>query len=411
MRFFILQNGLETRATHYFNESLAWRAVLGERGIGCRLYVNRRALPEIVAALEAVPAFAYGTDDFVPFDPQTQGLHDLVLKSDRFALDCRVLERHGAGAGDIVVLPYAGGAEMAGLARWLESRKAAARPRAVAVVHRPGDDWRFDPARRRVVAGTTGPLRYGALRLSRAAGEARLLLAATSTRLAGLIGAVTGLEVAALPIMWRYPLAEAMAAQDDVAVLPRFRGRTWDLGLLGEWRPEKGGRLALDALCHVFAACPWLSVLLQVRDAAQVAEVQATLAGTPGDGNIAVVAGTLGSEEFEAAVGACRMLLLPYNPERYVGRVSGLLVEAAAWGRPAIAPAGTWMADMIGEGRAAGVLFDRFAAEDIGEAVVRALGDREALEARARALAAPWRAAERMERTVDTILAWAEVSS
>lgn len=411
MQLFVLQNGLESRATHYFNESLAWRAVLGERGIGCRLYVNRRAPPAIVAALDAVPVFAFGTDDFVPFDHATQGLHDLVLKSDRFAFDCRLLERHGAGPGDIVVLPYAGGAEMAGLARWLESRKAAMRPRVVAIVHRPGDDWRFDRTRRRVVAGTTGPLRYGALRLSRAAGEARLLLAATSTRLAGLVGAVTGLEAAALPIMWRYPLAEAMAEQGEADALPRFRGRTWDLGLLGEWRPEKGGRLALDALRHVFAAHPSLSVLLQVRDAAQAAEVQDALAGTPGDGKVAVIAGTLGFEEFEAAVGACHLLLLPYNPERYVGRVSGLLVEAAAWGRPAIVPAGTWMADMIGEGRAAGVLFDRFAAEVIGEAVVRALGDREALEARARTLAAPWRAAERMERTVEAILAWAGVSS
>ena len=55
MRFFVLQNGLESRATHYFNESLAWREVCAEQGIACRIYANRKAPASITQPLGAVP--------------------------------------------------------------------------------------------------------------------------------------------------------------------------------------------------------------------------------------------------------------------------------------------------------------------------------------------------------------------
>lgn len=120
-----------------------------------------------------------------------------------------------------------------------------------------------------------------------------------------------------------------------------------------------------------------------------------------------MLAGQLGAGPFEEAIGACRLLLLPYHPGRYVGRISGLFAEAAAWGRPVVAAAGTWMGEMVTAGRAAGVLFERYTGADVGKALVAALEALDTLGARALEVAPAWRASEHIERALDEILAWA----
>ena len=407
MRFFVLQNGLESRATHYFNESLAWREVCAEQGIACRIYANRKAPASITQPLGAVPVFSFAADDGVRFDPTTQAVHDMVFKGDFFTRECRVLDAHGVSAEDVVIVPYAGAAEMLGLARWLEARTVAERPRIVTILHRQAGDWRLDERRETVVAGPVGPLRYGVQRLERAAGPGRFLFAANSERLATILSHVAGIAAAALPVLLRHGRASRMADREGDAALPAFRGRRFDIGLLGEFRGEKGGRLALEALALCFGEHPGLSVVVQVADKAQAAIVSEALAGVPGTGGLALAMGPLSPDDFETCVGACRLLALPYHPRRYAARVSGLFAEAVAWGRPVVAPDETWMSDMIGAGRAAGELFDTLTAQDIAGAVSRALADLPALSARARALAPAWRRTECMEAAVARIAGWA----
>lgn len=410
MRFFVLQNGLESLATHYFNETLAWREVCAELAIPCRIYANRKAGPEITGPLQAMPAFTFAADDGIRFDARTQALHDMVLKGDHLTGELRLLDAHGVAADDVVIMPYAGAAEMLGLARWLETRKRPERPRVVTIMHRQGDGWRLDPAREHVVSGQTQPLRYGAQRLAHAAGEDRFLFAANSTRLAVVIAHVAGLKATPLPVLLRHGLADAMADRAGDEAVPVFRGRRFDVGLLGEFRQEKGGRVALKALTRCFAEHPALGAVVQVADEAQEGAVREIVAGVRGGGGIAIVRGQLSPRDFETCVGACRLIALPYHPERYAARVSGLFVEAAAWGRPVVAPDGTWMSDMIGEGRVAGVLFETLSLDAVHHALERALNGIEELSRRAQALAPAWRRTECIENAVAQIAAWARES-
>ena len=407
MRFFVLQNGLESLATHYFNETLGWRDVCAQQGIACRIYVNRKAGPEITGPLDAVPAFTFAADDGLRFEPVTQALHDMIVKCDYFAYECRLLDAHGVGPDDVVIAPYAGAAEMVGLARWLESHKREERPRIVTIMHRQGDDWRLDAGRTAVVEGDAAPLRYGAQRLVRAAGEDRLLFAANSTTLARLLANVTGIAVTALPVLLRHGLAASYGGQDGEAAMPAYRGHRFDVGLLGEFRAEKGGKVALKALARCFGERTGLSAAVQVADDKQAGTVRDLLQGVRGSGGIAVLKGPLSPQDFETCVGACRLIALPYHPERYAARVSGLFVEATAWGRPVVAPAGTWMSDMIDEGRAAGTCFDRLTLDAVHGALQRALDDLPGLTARSRALAPAWRQSECTEAAIARIAAWA----
>jgi len=266
VRFFVLQNGLESLATHYFNETLGWRDVCAQQGIACRIYANRKAGPEITGPLDAVPTFTFAADDGLRFEPATQALHDMVVKCDFFAHECRLLDAHGAGHDDVVIVPYAGAAEMVGLSRWLENRKREERPRIVTIMHRQGDDWRLDSARTAVVEGDTAPLRYGAQRLVRAAGEGRLLFAANSTTLARLLANVTGIATTALPVLLRHGLAAHYGGRQGDAAMPDYRGHRFDVGLLGEFRAEKGGKTALKALARCFGERTGLTAAVQVAD-------------------------------------------------------------------------------------------------------------------------------------------------
>lgn len=407
MRFFVLQNGLESRATHYFNETLGWREVCAQQGIACRIYANRKAGPEITVPLDALPVFTFAADDGLPFDKETQALHDMTAKAPYFTQECRILDAHGVTADDVVIAPYAGSAEFLGLASWLESRKRPARPRVVTIMHRQGDDWLLDATRQAVVAGQPAPMRYGAQRLVKAAGRDRLLFAANSTTLARLLTNVTGVAATALPVLLRHGMAASFDAGPDGQDRPAYRDRRFDVGLLGEFRAEKGSRVGLKALMRCFQDRPGLTGVLQVADDAQAEAVSGLLAGVRGAGGLTLLKGQLSPRGFETCVGACRLLALPYHPERYAARVSGLFVEATAWGRPVVAPAGTWMSDMIDAGRAAGERFETLSLDTFHAALVRALDNLPELGARARGLAPAWRETECTENAIAQIAAWA----
>ena len=407
MRFFVLQNGLESRATHYFNETLGWREVCAAMGIPCRIYANRKAGPEITGPLDALPTFTFAADDGLPFDRETQALHDMVVKSLHFAQECRLLDAHGVTAEDVVIAPYARPAELLGLAYWLESRKRPARPRIVTIMHRQGDDWQLDATRRAVVAGQPAPIRYGAQRLVKAAGDDRLLFAANSTTLAHLLTNVTDVAATALPVLLRHGMAACFDAGPDGEGRPAYRDRRFDVGLLGEFRAEKGSRIGLKALMRCFQDRPGLTGVVQVADDVQAEAVGGLVAGVRGAGGLTVLKGELTPGEFETCVGACRLLALPYHPVRYAARVSGLFVEATAWGRPVVAPAGTWMSDMIDAGRAVGERFETLSLDTFHATLLRALDNLPELSARSRALAPAWRRSECTENAIAQIAAWA----
>lgn len=397
MRLFVLQNGLESRATHYFNESLAWREVCRARSIALRLYANRKAAGEVAEALDATPCFTLGPDDAVRFEPETPALHGLVHKSDLFVRECGLLLAHGIGPDDVLVLPYGAADEILGLARWLATRPRPKRPRVAVVMHRPPDGWLFDDDQVRMVEGDALPLRYAVQRLARAAGADRMVLAATTGRLAEILGEATGVAATPLTVMLRYPRAAASVPDN----YPTIDGRSFDIGVLGQFRPEKGSGLAVDVLARVCDERPGTEVLLQVDDAAQAEAVRAQWGERSG---LTLAVGQLASETFEDAVGACRLLLLPYRANRYVARTSGLCAEAGAWGRPIVGPARSWPGDMVEAGRVAGRLFGRFHPDVVRAALVAALDDLEPLAARAAAVAPAWRASECIETGVGRML-------
>jgi hypothetical protein len=82
--------------------------------------------------------------------------------------------------------------------------------------------------------------------------------------------------------------------------------------------------------------------------------------------------------------------LLPYDPELYRGRGSGVFSEAIGYGKTVIAPKSSGIGKEITQGHGAGVLFDRYNAQDIARALVMAVRQAPELSAHARSSASQW---------------------
>ena len=76
--------------------------------------------------------------------------------------------------------------------------------------------------------------------------------------------------------------------------------------------------------------------------AAAVARNQMEQMASPG--KLEIITEPLGAAEYENAIAGSSALLLPYDPQNYYARSSGICVEALAQGIPVIAPAGSWLA-------------------------------------------------------------------
>ncbi len=92
-------------------------------------------------------------------------------------------------------------------------------------------------------------------------------------------------------------------------------------------------------------------------------------------------------DSFESA----DVLLLPYDPELYRGRGSGVFSEAIGYGKIVIAPESAGVGEEIMAGNGAGVLFAKHDAQSVASATIEAILGARGLLKTARQSAQKWR--------------------
>jgi glycosyltransferase involved in cell wall biosynthesis len=102
------------------------------------------------------------------------------------------------------------------------------------------------------------------------------------------------------------------------------------------------------------------------------------------------------------------VVLLPYSPDRYKSRPSGVYLEAKGFGAPVIVPAGTWMAEEVARLRN-GLVFEEYSVESIVRCIAQAQTELPALRQRAMACAAQHQREHGADRCVDAIEALFDV--
>jgi hypothetical protein len=92
-------------------------------------------------------------------------------------------------------------------------------------------------------------------------------------------------------------------------------------------------------------------------------------------------------DEYFHDIAQADIVALIYQPEPYRTLTSGVVAEAAAYAKPLVGPANTWIAEQIAGGYVAGHAFERPSARSIAFTLLKALAELPRLQAAARAIA------------------------
>ncbi len=186
---------------------------------------------------------------------------------------------------------------------------------------------------------------------------------------------------ASLPIPFRHDVLDGGSA-------PRTDKRL-TVTYLGDARTEKGYQYLPAAISAIAAHAP-PEELAKLRFVIQsnynlpggepgIPEARASLAAIKGVG-VELVDGPFTPEAYYALLGEADVMVLPYRPDRYAYRSSGVLAEALAAGKVCVVPEGTWMAAQVRQTDGGVVYSD---ADQLGGAIFEAITKYDELSAKA----------------------------
>ena len=390
LRQISIQHRLAGLGGHRFHQALGcWDSALA-RGMEPVLFMNEEATAAVRAALPGGRAV----------------LRDPVFRLDlsfnqRSALFLRLLHEHVdpvVRRDDRVLLTVATQCEARALAAWLAELPVWKRPFLLVLF--PSDRWnRKGPEEReRQVA----EFRTVAAELAaRGPAAQRRLLFASHTRggreeLAALLGTrvllapMTELDAGIVPVERPAPSAESPPRVARVAIV-------------GGARPEKGfDRLpAIVEASRERTAAVFLLQLFNEQLSPLEWEALCRLAEEP---DVEAAHGELDRAGYLALFAAADLMLFPYARLNYKQRPSGIFSEAVLAGLPVVVPSGTWLAEQVESGAAAGVIYageEPAAVTAVAAALERCIADLPALQAKARKCAPAWRRRHSLEPFLD----------
>jgi glycosyltransferase involved in cell wall biosynthesis len=315
----------------------------------------------------------------------------------RFAEDARELvESLAVAEDDLVFIPNATLAEVVGMTELLRRVPAARRPSWHLEFHLPAfpDGARHDADRCPAVRELRAALRQ----LRRAAENSPLRLYTDTDLLTAQYRALAAGDFETLPI----PVDPIYRpAADDAA---RRGGGPLRFAYVGDARVEKGYPQLPEMIRGVWdelVAPGHVQFVIQsncrnARGERGALAAREELARFPAP-QVQLLTEPLGTDEYRSLVLESDALLLPYDPQTYEARSSGILSEALAAGKPVIVPRGTWMAAQVPA--AVGVVHPAGPA-GMAAAVRRMAAEFASFRAAARAFSGDWSARHDPRRLV-----------
>ena len=372
---------------HRYAEALGLVAATRARGMELALFISEHAVAplrsELPMAHPVLHCPVFRTE--LSFDERTADFKAMLHQH----LD-GVVRRD-----DWVLVTTGTQCEARALAAWLGEVPIERRPWALTLIH--SDRWN----------------RYGHEERERQLAEFRT----TAAELAGLdahaklhfiVGSLTDDLCAELRTLLGVAVHRVPQILPGDGYVPRVEKSAAPLiGIVGGARPEKGSH-RVRAIIEACRKIRPVGFAVQVVNELLPADAFAELADIAGEAGVEVVPGPLDQSAYRALLARCDLLLLPYERIPYRKRASGIFVEAAFAGRPAVVPSGTWMAQQIESGAAAGMVYEGDDPATIAATLARAADALAELARQAKVLAPEWQ----RTMTLDAFLDWldAEIS-
>lgn len=386
MRIIVLDSGLRHRHGHHDHFARGLTRTLAKLGKKARYLAQVDIDPELQVECNATPFFRGNHYSVMAKDRYDMVMRDAIPRGRMYEEDLDQLGPDAITDDDLVLVPTATAVEIVALLRWRTKRKLNFK--IAFMIHRlspltlddmlPGSQlislWRsvyraslkLDPSRMAYATMTDGL----AQRLSPVLGRT--------------LSVMNSQEFITLPLTRR----------------PTVAGDRLRLGFLGPARMGKNYGLLTQLGPELRQRKLPIDVIIQATSDKAV--------DTDSEGvTMKHLSGWMDDLALETMMASLDILALPYERSSYVFAASGLFCMAAALGRPVVAPSGTWMAEMIEKGQAAGVIYDGDGASDLADAVAIARDNIETLQADAYSRAETWRRKYGGEIVVRGILRWA----
>jgi glycosyltransferase involved in cell wall biosynthesis len=212
--------------------------------------------------------------------------------------------------------------------------------------------------------------------------QGQVVLATDSSRLAAEYRQLIGAELTVFP--------QPQITVREARTRPFDPDMPFTFGCLGPARLEKGVDLFEEAALAFLKARPDANVSFVLQWTAPIWLADGTelkpLPDLLADPRFHLIDQPMDSATYEEALADIDCMVLPYRRSSYHGRISGVAVEAATAGVPAIYTADTWTADLIGSSGAGIAVQDEDVA-GLAQALQDAYDRRAELTAAARARA------------------------
>ena len=383
MRVVVIDSNLMTLDMHNCNFARGLMRDASRFGLQVRVVIPQAAARDVVALLGARAALTLSLNDTIMPDRWSWRIAEAMDGGTVLAGDLAGLDGDAALEGAVVWVPTAGPREMLGLA--LAIRRTGP-PAAILLGFHHLRHEDEDPV---AVNQVTGLHRYAFNRLQERIPAERIIVTATTGALAAAMAQLLGHSAAVYPHPIWYDLADP---QPD-PMGPPADGRL-TFAVLGSTRPDKGTSILPGIADHAADLADRARLLVQVMPRYRRRGQPDLDTLLEGRRLVVLRRGALPESALLQYVEDAAAVLLPYDPAEYGNRASGIFAYAAAFGRPVIVPAGTWMAEQVERRRAAGAVVAIHAPFAYAAAMRRVLANLGDLTAAAGRLAPAWRQQE-----------------
>lgn len=165
----------------------------------------------------------------------------------------------------------------------------------------------------------------------------------------------------------------ARLSQREVGILPvpfifpkkiscRIPKNKITVGFIGDGRQEKGLSLFLRIIPILIKYKDNLNFVIQNLNPRgfsnnQENEFASLLRAAASFKNVKIINGALSPRRYDKLLREIDIVVLPYNPQNYCQRASGILMQASIYQKPMVVSGGTWMEKAIMRKRASGLVF------------------------------------------------------
>jgi glycosyltransferase involved in cell wall biosynthesis len=314
-------------------------------------YGNTAAAPWVVAAINARLLFR---DDLYPSDTGTPfpQLYRAMTRSMASAL--KAVDPADLNSDTIAVMHTTTVFQLGALTEWYESLAARQRPKLFVQFQHP-IEFMVEP--RAEWPGAIG-LAKAAVDALTAAGSVRF--AANSKPLANRISSQLDRPCALMPVPVRWPDRARVGAPE----------RSVMFGFFGGLRREKGAELLAPAIASLAARYPDARFIVHAPRGQADPAIVRSLEALP---QVELIRRSFTHKaHYFACLKRARWILLPYDPEPYALRTSGVFLEALGLGVPVVVTAGTWMAGELQSRDARGLTMADYSASALFDCLVEA---------------------------------------